>query len=659
MNAMFVQQAMSWNSQRWSEAAKISLEQAKNALSEAAEQVQLAKDAASGAVHDAVHKIESAAQSTHKNAAEQVHLAKDAASGAVYDAVHKIESAAQSTHKNASFSVVQAACAASEAVQQATGATSGAARQAVQAISVASDVAQKAVGSASAMALTAGSQAHKTSVEAVTALYSKDPEDLRGTVVCSEFLGPLVIVPGQGRLQIVEAWYGHHTDSSRRRNVTDEVQASIIYEEKGYSLELATSRRFWGVDTTEPFPHALTVIYNREATDEPTPGELIRKQCAHEAVNNAVIRARYELLKQIGGSPMMGSWIQVTPILMGLPVPGKSLHAIYVSPAEVMSWTSEGGLQVQTYLSFLHDNGVSEIQVLQRPPSMQMAEKIADYVRSLIRVKIPRVNAVGQPVFKDSRAFCAHCHCPCLDTDPNAVLATAGTFAAAVAVAAHVDEAAAAVTLPIAGAASAAAVGLFGATVISPLALGGLWYLQRRNNARLSLAIVNRASVQISVGAFELGDAQCAEWGPLRSSCTSIGGQTSGLLGVGQLLELNPPSSSQMYQLRCVTTHSDADAKEDKDAAMLKDEEATIQEETSGKSDLAVVVEVGDDSLSCAFVERGCVYQITQQANALVVTEVPQNFIPAYAQTHLETCTRPLPVVDELSGESETAPVEE
>eukprot|EP00746_Dinoflagellata_sp_MGD_P162641 gnl/MRDRNA2_/MRDRNA2_90282_c0_seq1.p1 gnl/MRDRNA2_/MRDRNA2_90282_c0~~gnl/MRDRNA2_/MRDRNA2_90282_c0_seq1.p1 ORF type:complete len:656 (-),score=147.68 gnl/MRDRNA2_/MRDRNA2_90282_c0_seq1:116-2083(-) len=655
---MFVQQAMSWNSQRWSLAAQLSFEQAKNAFSEAAEQVQVAKDAASGAVQNAVHQIENAAHSTHKNASEQVQFAKDAASGAVQNAVHKIESAAQSTHKNTSFSVVQAAYAASEAVQQATGATSGAARHAVQAISAASDVAQKAVGSASAMALTAGSQAHKSSVEAVTALYSKDPEDLRGTVVCSELLGPLVIAPGPGRLQIVEAWYGHHSDHSRRRNVTDEVQAFIAYEEKGYSLELSTSRRFWGVDATEPFPHVLSVTYHREVTDEPTPGEVIRKQCAHEAVHNAVLRARYELLKQIGGSPMMGSWIQITPMLMGLPVPGKSLHAIYVSTAEVISWTSEGGLQVQTYLSFLHDNGVSEIQVLQRPPSMQMAEKIAEYVRSLIRVKMPRVNAVGQPVFKDSRAFCAHCHCPCLDTDPNAVLTTAGTFAAAVAVAAHVDEAAAAVTLPLAGAAHAAAVGLFGATVVSPLALGGLWYLQRRNNARLSLAIVNRAAVPISVSAFELGDAQCAEWGPLRSSCTSIGGQTSGLLGVGQLFELNPPSSSQMYQLRCVTAH--ADTKGDKDTSVQKDEDTALQDGTSSNSDLAVVVEVGDDSLSCAFVERGCVYQITQQANALVVTEVPQNFIPAYAQTRLETCARSLPVVDELNGgDLDAAPVEE
>jgi hypothetical protein len=399
------------------------------------------------------------------------------------------------------------------------------------------------------------------------------------------------------------------------------------------------------------------VTYQREATAEPTPGEVIRKQHAREAVNNAVFRARYELLKQIAGSPMMGSWVQITPTLLGLPVPGKSIHAIYISTSEVVSWSDDEGLRVQTYLSFLHDNRVSEVQVMQRPPSVQMAEKIADYVRSLIRVKMPRVNAIGQPLFKDSRAFCAHCHCPCLDTDPQAVLKTAGTFAAAVAVAAHVDEAAAAVTLPLAGPASAAAVGFFGATLVSPLALGGLWYLHQRNNTRLSLAIVNCASVRVSLSAFELGDAQCAEWGGLRSSCTGIGGRTSGILGVGQLLELNPPSSSKTYQLRCVT----ADAESNKDDGTEETCTAGLPA-TTENSKVAIVVEVGDDSLSCAFVDRGCVYKITQQAGALAVTEVPQNLIPAYAHSCEESRTRKLPVMDEMdvaTGDSDTAPIEE
>jgi len=661
---------MSWDSLRWTLAAKASLDHAKNAASEAAQQVNLAKDKASGAVQQAVLKIESAAQTAHKAsvdsaqriqnssfsvveaagaATEAVQQATDVTSGAARQAVQAMSAASDAAVQQmsaASDAAVQQVSAASDAaVQQATGATSGAARQAAQAVQAASDAAQKVVGTASAMALSAGSRAHKSSVETVSALYTKDPQDVRATVVCSELTGPLVIFPGKGRLEVVEAWFGHHNDLTRRRDITEEVQSCITYEEKGYSLELSTSRRFWGIDTNDAYLHVLSVTYRREVTDEPTPGELARMECAREAVKNAVVRARYELLKQIGGSPMMGSWISATPMLMGMPVPGKTVHAIYVSTAEVVSWSVEEGLRSLTYLSFLQENETAEIQVLQRPTSMNISYKIADYVRSLVHVEMPCVNALGQPMFKDSKAFCIHCYGA--GGFDMGMLKSAGTFGAAVAVAAHVDEAAAAITLPIAGISGAATVSLIGATVVSPLALGGLYYLQRLNNARLGLAIVNHASVPVSVSAFELGDAKCAEWGPLRSSCTSIGGQTSGILGVGELLELNPPSSSEVYQLRYVHL----EAKEDSDATDSQEgaEEASAVSSTQNP-ELSVVVEHGDDSLSCIFVERGGVYQITQQAGALVVNEVPENLIPAYAQAPVEKRPTSLPVMDELSS---------
>jgi hypothetical protein len=675
-------------------------EQAKSKASESEQQVQKQTKEASEQVVQQVKK-------QTKEASEQVQLAKIAASDAVQKAAHVVETAAHSAHKASSFSVVHTAGVASDAVQQATGATSGAARAAseamqqvtgatshaarqavqasIQAVSVVSDTAQNAVCSASVMALSAGSQAHKSTSEVVTNLFSKDPQDIRATVVCSELMGPLVILPGKGRLNVVDAWYGHLNNPTHKLYIRDEAQACITYEEKGYGLELPTFRRFWSVDTNEPYLYFLSVTYEREVTDEPTPGEVLRMQCAREAVKNAEMRARYELLKQIVGSLKMGSWISTTPILMGMPVPGKTVHAIYVSNTEVVSWSVEEGLRSMTYLSFLHENGTTEIQIQHRPPNVKTAQKIADYVRSLVDVKMPCVNGRGQPMFKDSKAFCTHCYGAAASSDCG-TLKAAGTFGAAIAVAAHVDEAAAAVTLPVAGVSTAAAVGFIGATVVSPLALGGLWYLQRRNDARLGLAIVNQASMPVSVSAFELGDAKCAEWGPLRSSCTSIGGRASGTLAVGQLLELNPPSSSNMFQLRYAIHNETAEddgatsqgtsrykyvevepsvfkkQKGSKDGTNVKKAKGTKgrkkAEDAKGGNDKVMqkipevaeklIVEPGDDALSCVFVERGYVYHITQQAGALMVSEVPEHFIPAYAQNPMEKFAKSLPVHDEM-----------
>ena len=56
---------------------------------------------------------------------------------------------------------------------------------------------------------------------------------------------------------------------------------------------------------------------------------------AEEALRQIMVRAMYEALKRLAGSPARGSWIRATPQYRGVPMLQKALHAIYVSAAEV------------------------------------------------------------------------------------------------------------------------------------------------------------------------------------------------------------------------------------------------------------------------------------------------------------------------------------
>merc|ERR1711957_202931 len=109
------------------------------------------------------------------------------------------------------------------------------------------------------------------------------------------------------------------------------------------------------------------------------------------------------------------------------------------------------------------------------------------------------------------------------------------------------------------GAGPAAMIGVVGAVVVSPLLLAGIWHVQRQADERLGIAFLNLGPVRVSLTAFELSDTTRRDWGPIRSSCAGLGGQTSGKLEPQGLLELNPPSCSNVFQLWC----KPADAQED------------------------------------------------------------------------------------------------
>merc|ERR1712224_665016 len=150
-------------------------------------------------------------------------------------------------------------------------------------------------------------------------------------------------------------------------------------------------------------------------------------------------------------------------MLMGVQVPGKSVHAIYVTTAEVIHWSADR-IKVQSYLAFLKEVGATEVQVIKRPADADSSERIVSSARSFVASSC---DADMPCTFRDSKSFASHCFAD--GEDWQQYVKAAGTMGACVLVAAHVDEAAAAVALPVLGAGPAVAIGVIGAVVVSPL----------------------------------------------------------------------------------------------------------------------------------------------------------------------------------------------
>jgi len=466
--------------------------------------------------------------------------------------------------------------------------------------------ASEAVQHVTNAAASAGSRAREAIAEAAATLRAEDPEDSQGTVTCSELAGELCIKPGERGLEVVSAWFGHSSDASRRRDITEAARLRVTAMN---GLRLEASTRVWG----DPAPgcfKVLSVSYRREASGAPTPGERLRAEVAKNAVACILERATYEALKRVAGSPAMGSWICAASA-SGSPAPGSSLHAIFVSPAELILWFGgEKGPETLSYRDFLTKARGMELRVERRPNDVEAAEEIVRRARELLWMK-PGPGA-PEEAFRDSESFAAYCH---KGADGSAAVSglavakAAGTMGAAVLVAAHIDEAAAAVALPLFGVAPAVAVGVIGATVVSPLLLAGLWHLKRCNDDRLGFAALNLTRGEVAMSAFELGDANRVDWGPVRSSCHGIGGCASGSLEPQQLVELNPPSSSDLFQLCCHGKVEDS----------LEDgEEGTVAE---GQKESCVQI-----------ARRGSVYWIMWCGGVLVIREVPRSLLPAYAE---------------------------
>jgi len=120
---------------------------------------------------------------------------------------------------------------------------------------------------------------------------------------------------------------------------------------------------------------------------------------------------------------------------------------------------------------------------------------------------------------------------------------------------------------------------------------------------------MNLTTVRLVLSTFELQDEQCKDWGLVRSSCNSIGGRTSGNVDAQQLLELNPPTSSDIFQLRCAPT-----------------------EDCEEESEAAEGSELESGEFACVqSVMRGRVYWAQQLEGVIIIREVPISRIPAYA----------------------------
>lgn len=464
--------------------------------------------------------------------------------------------------------------------------------------------------------LQAGDRLSGATSRAVATLRADDPEDVKATVVCSEFSGPLRIKPGAGRLEILECWYGHPHNPARRRDLTAEAKR---YVNSVNSLEMPTHGTRWGTPAPEHFGQVLSVTYERRG-GPPTPGELLRSQLAREAVARATERASYEALKQVAGSPALGSWICVTPIRMGVPVPGGSVHAIYVSTAEFIFWSPKLGVRKASYLTFIGEVGVSELQVMERPTDESAARSIVQKARSLLPDRDGEGSSTASPdtEFSDSKSFAEFCFGTGSGLDKKEVAKAAGVTGAAVLVAAHVDEAAALIALPFLGPVGAAAVGTVGALVVSPLLVAGIWKVQRSNDLRLGIAVINTLHTDVSVGTFEITDERRKDWGPFRSSCAGLGGRSAGVAASRQLLELNPPSSSEVFQLFASPFAS----------ASAKDKEKGQGE--SPPQSLEAFLETAVEGSALQTVRRGRVYWILQDDGVLLVRAVPKSLIPAY-----------------------------
>lgn len=456
---------------------------------------------------------------------------------------------------------------------------------------------------------------------AVATLYGgEDPEDVKATVACSEFSGPLRIRPGEGKLEIVSCWYGHPHNPERRKDCTAEARQRVTAEN---SLELPTTIRYWGGNPApEHFGQVLSVTYERKGGCT-TPGELLRRQIAREAIAKATERASYEALKQVAGSPALGSWICATPIRLGVPVPGGSVHAIFVSTAELIFWSRDGGVQKASYLTFVGELGVSELQVMERPSDDKKARKVVEKARG----QLPGEGAGGKRLHFADCASSAEFAELCFGKAPEkeGSLASMGTTAAAFVAAAHIEGPMSMIALPLLGLEGAAVVGTVGALVVSPLLMAGVWKAQRNNNLRMGIAVVNTLYKDISLGTFEITDQRRMDWGLLRSSCQGLGGKSSGVLGARQLLELNPPSSSDVFQL----------------LAVPKTEE--LKTEKGEPQLLEAFLEGTIEGSALQSVQRGCVYWIMQDEGDLLIKLVPRSLIPAYmhpAEFEL-TCSGP------------------
>jgi len=540
---------------------------------------------------------------------------------------------------------------------------------------------ERATGKASVAALTAGCKASEAAREAKTVLgVTEDPEDCQATLTCSELARWLTVKPGKGRLEIKEAWFGHPHDPARRRDVTAEAQSRVGSEN---GLELTASRELWG----NPCPHGLgilSVTYRRHpVAGEPTPGEQLRLRVAREALGGLLERASYEALKQAAGSPAVGTWICATPVLMGMPMPGSSVHAVYVSSAEIVYWAAERGVVSTSYAAFLREVGNAKVEVVQRPQSVSHAEEVARCARSFLRDGSAEVSEKVE----SSEAFAAHCHGSQAGISALEAAKAASTMGMAVLVAAHVDEAAAAVALPLLGVAPAAAVGIIGAVVVSPLLLAGLWHMRRRNDARMGFSVMNLTRARISASTFELDDRTRIAWGPLRTSCMGLGGCMSLDLEPNQLLELNPPSSSEDFQLHCLPApvqekvpdapgpyrivndvgaivKCGVDFQSEQVATLSKGSHVNVLEvvpldaerrlrarieEPAGwisllntKDGHRLAVRSDQDEVNakvaCAqVVMRGRVYWVLENEGTLFIREVPRCLVPAYAPT--ASCT--------------------
>lgn len=488
----------------------------------------------------------------------------------------------------------------------------------------AKDAALGTVGAVSAATLSAGDRAAGHVAQAMRDFDAEDPEDAMATVTCSELKGQLAIRPGKGRLEILNAWFGHPSDASRRKDITKEARKRVTFYN---SLNLPASTQAWG----NPAPwcaKVLSVTYRREREDgdDELPGEALRAAIAKDTVAAALRRGSYEALKQVAGSPAAGSWLCITQVRLGLPVPGSSLHLIFVSFAELLLWSGEHGVHRRSYMTLLMELGTISSEVVRRPPSKEAAEAIIDRAHGLL----------GAKTFKDSQAFAAECHGADAGVDLNS-LKTAGQVGAAVVVAAHVDEAAAAIALPLLGAGGAAAIGVAGALVVSPLLLAGIWKVQRRNGERQCMAFVNLTGSRISLRAFDLDDPRCSSWamGMVKSSCNGVGGRSDGELGHQDLVELNPPSEAELFQLRCCKAAAHTSGFPHKRAgAGATSRHSGSFEESADLTNEAHDAEVDREQELAACVQtvaRGSVYWILCFDAQLVVREVPRKLIPAYA----------------------------
>merc|ERR1740121_3554609 len=108
------------------------------------------------------------------------------------------------------------------------------------------------------------------------------------------------------------------------------------------------------------------------------------------------------------------------------------------------------------------------------------------------------------------------------------------------------------------------------------------------------------------------------DWGPFRSSCAGLGGRSAGVAASRQLLELNPPSSSEVFQLFASPFAS----------ASAKDKEKGQGE--SSPQTLEAFLETAVEGSALQTVRRGRVYWILQDDGVLLVRAVPKSLIPAY-----------------------------